>query len=191
MGKAEYRSAIRSRKLICDALGELMEEKSLDKITVTDVVKKADINRSTFYAHYENIPDVIDQQVRIAGQTICDAASQRLTEPSEIPDPFVILEQLQKLLESNVTFYTRILNSEISEKLTESLRQFFESYMFENERIYQPREHENYAVVVSCTSGCVAAMYRDWFLGKLDITLDELTKKATDATRLLLENMMQ
>ncbi len=190
MGKAEYRSAVRSRKLICDALGELMEEKPLDKITVTDVVKRADINRSTFYAHYENVSDVIDQQMKAACQTIRDAVSRRSTEPGETPDPSIILEHLQKLLESNITFYTRILSSEISTKSIESLRQFFASFMLENDRIYQSKEHENYAVVVSCASGCVAAMYQDWFLGKLDITLDELTKKATDATRLLLENMM-
>ena len=51
MAKAEYRSAIRSRKLINEALADLLTEKPLDKITVTDVVSRADINRGTFYAH--------------------------------------------------------------------------------------------------------------------------------------------
>ena len=38
MAKAEYRSAVRSRKLINDALADMLIEKPLDKITVTDVV---------------------------------------------------------------------------------------------------------------------------------------------------------
>ncbi len=36
MAKAEYKSAIRSRKLIRTAFVELMQEKDTDKITVTD-----------------------------------------------------------------------------------------------------------------------------------------------------------
>ena len=48
MAKAEYKSAIRSRRMIQHALVELLQEKELDKITVTDIVTRADINRGTF-----------------------------------------------------------------------------------------------------------------------------------------------
>lgn len=53
--KAEYKSAVRSRTLIKRAFLELLREKSIDKITVTDIVARADINRGTFYAHYDDI----------------------------------------------------------------------------------------------------------------------------------------
>lgn len=55
MAKAEYKSAIRSRRMIQRALVELLQEKELDKITVTDIVTRADINRGTFYAHYADL----------------------------------------------------------------------------------------------------------------------------------------
>ena len=61
MAKAEYKSAIRSRKLIRTAFVELMQEKDTDKITVTDIVKRADINRGTFYAHYSDTHAVLEQ----------------------------------------------------------------------------------------------------------------------------------
>lgn len=48
MAKAEYRSSIRSKQLINAALADLLQEKPLDKITVTDVVRRAGINRGTF-----------------------------------------------------------------------------------------------------------------------------------------------
>ena len=38
---------------IYDAFFLLLKEKSVDRITVSDVVKKAGIVRSTFYNHYE------------------------------------------------------------------------------------------------------------------------------------------
>lgn len=44
---------------ICDAFLLLLGEKEMDRITVSDVVKKAGIVRSTFYNHYENIPALV------------------------------------------------------------------------------------------------------------------------------------
>lgn len=59
--KTEYRNSARSRKLICDALLELLDEKPLEKITVTDIARRADVNRGTFYLHYNCVNDVIEE----------------------------------------------------------------------------------------------------------------------------------
>jgi AcrR family transcriptional regulator len=42
----------RTRKLLQDALLELLAEKSFDSITVQDIAERSTINRATFYAHY-------------------------------------------------------------------------------------------------------------------------------------------
>lgn len=57
---------------IYDAFFLLLREKELDKITVSDVIKKAGIVRSTFYNHYENIPDLV---AAIEDKTIHDIFS--------------------------------------------------------------------------------------------------------------------
>ena len=57
---------------IYDAFFLILKEKELDKITVSDVIKKAGIVRSTFYNHYENIPDLVDA---IENKTINDIFS--------------------------------------------------------------------------------------------------------------------
>lgn len=44
---------------ILDAFLLLLRKKELNKITVSDIIKKAGIVRSTFYNHYENIPALI------------------------------------------------------------------------------------------------------------------------------------
>ncbi len=57
---------------IYDAFFLLLKEKELDKITVTDVIKRAGIVRSTFYNHYENIPALVNA---IEDKTIHDIFS--------------------------------------------------------------------------------------------------------------------
>lgn len=52
---AESRRVRMSKKLIKDALMELLSSKSLSEISVKEICDKADVNRSTFYSHYEDL----------------------------------------------------------------------------------------------------------------------------------------
>ncbi|MTV82271.1 TetR/AcrR family transcriptional regulator [Secundilactobacillus folii] len=44
-----------------NALMALLEKKPLDKITVTEICHLADVNRGTFYLHYDSPVDLLDQ----------------------------------------------------------------------------------------------------------------------------------
>lgn len=48
-----------TRKLICNALLDLLEEKPLDEITITELAKRAGVSRASFYRNFENIYDVL------------------------------------------------------------------------------------------------------------------------------------
>ena len=49
----------RTRRQIRRALAQLMQQKSASEVTVKELVDLADINRSTFYLHYSDIPDLL------------------------------------------------------------------------------------------------------------------------------------
>ena len=52
-------SSKKTKNLLKKAFAELMEEKmEINNITVTDLVKKANLTRGTFYTHYDNIYDL-------------------------------------------------------------------------------------------------------------------------------------
>lgn len=53
------RRSRRTRRLVTAALLELMREKRYDAITVQDLLDRAGIGRSTFYAHYFNKDDAL------------------------------------------------------------------------------------------------------------------------------------
>lgn len=61
MAKAEYRSSIRSKNLIKKAVAKLIHEKEIGKITVSDIIREADISRGTFYAHFSDADAVMNQ----------------------------------------------------------------------------------------------------------------------------------
>lgn len=48
-----------TKKLIAASLKKFMEKKPLSKITVSEIVADCQINRKTFYYHFENIQDLL------------------------------------------------------------------------------------------------------------------------------------
>lgn len=50
-----------ARKNIQKAVIELLKDHKVDQLKVTQICKLAQINRSTFYANYEDISDIISQ----------------------------------------------------------------------------------------------------------------------------------
>jgi AcrR family transcriptional regulator len=57
----ESRKTKYTQMALQDALMELMEEKSISKITIKELCQKADINRTTFYAHYTDQNDLLHE----------------------------------------------------------------------------------------------------------------------------------
>lgn len=58
---ANDRRVKRTKKLLRDSLFSLLQEKSINEITVTELTEVADINRATFYFYYTDIFDMLDQ----------------------------------------------------------------------------------------------------------------------------------
>lgn len=60
MERKPDRRVRRTRALLRQGLAQLMGEKSVNEVTVTELVELVDINRSTFYLHYRDIPHMLE-----------------------------------------------------------------------------------------------------------------------------------
>ena len=51
---------IKTEKAIRKTFHELLQEKDISRITVKELTERAEINKTTFYAHYETLPDLVN-----------------------------------------------------------------------------------------------------------------------------------
>ena len=61
MDKKMDRRILKTKRAIYNAFVELLSEKEINHITITDISKKADINRKTFYNYYSDIYEVMEE----------------------------------------------------------------------------------------------------------------------------------
>lgn len=83
-----------------DALLSLMQTKEFKKITVTDIVKTANLNRGTFYKHYEYKEDLLDE---IVDDVIADLISS-YREPYKDTETF----ELKTLTSSAIKIFEHV-----------------------------------------------------------------------------------
>ncbi|HEU5076508.1 MAG TPA: TetR/AcrR family transcriptional regulator [Polyangiaceae bacterium] len=77
-GRKPDRRVERTKRALFEALVELMIEKGYDAISVADVADRANVGRSTFYAHYADKEDLLQESLRGLRHHLTTAAPARL-----------------------------------------------------------------------------------------------------------------
>lgn len=180
--KAEYRSAIRSRRMIREAYAALLKEKDLSKITVTDIVNRADINRATFYAHYPDVRGVTGEiENEIIAKMLDVLKEFQFTNFFRNPAPLLL--KLGRYLEEDAEFYRTLIRANSSEIFMEKLKKCFTDYMLNGSDIPEDMRHSKMVSLRVCYfAGGIVNLYKQWFRGDLDCTLNDI---ALEVSKLL------
>jgi len=129
--RAADKRVMRTKQLIRNALTELMKEKGFDGITVRDLTEKAQINRGTFYLHYQDKYDLLEQseeemlaEIATIVQSINPHDAISYTGQNE---PFPIILRLFEYFQANADFMTVILGPNGDPAFQVKLKDFIKS----------------------------------------------------------------
>jgi len=81
MGEIDDRRVRRTRSALRGALIGLMAERGYEGVTVQDVIDRADVGRSTFYAHYTDKADLLDDLLAQLRDQLLPASSDDAPDP--------------------------------------------------------------------------------------------------------------
>lgn len=120
-------SSIKTKNLIKTTFVELInEKKELCKITVTELVKRAQITRSTFYTHYDNLYEVAqDYEMQTIELLIHD--DLKFYSKKDIEEYF---NDIIDCLKRNETTYKMLLSSNETIFFLEKLRKIAENKIY-------------------------------------------------------------
>lgn len=166
---------------ICDAFFLVLKEKDLEKITVSDVVKKAGIVRSTFYNHYENIPALV---TAIEDKTIEDIFSLMETfhpkDDADICKSFFVTICNYTI---NNPFLANLLRSPRGNEFFEKALTMFHRYVAEVTQNVVSSGHskEELSYMVACTIGSSLGVLHKWTKDNFAIPAEAVADLLTQA----------
>ena len=181
--KAEYKSAVRSRRMIREAYMELLKEKDINKITVTDIITRADLNRSTFYAHYPDVRGVTEEIENEIIEKMLEIL-KKFEFKNFFSNPTPLLLEISRFLESNRDFYSVLIKANGSEVFLKKLKDIFANHMMSDSDIPESLKNTKMVSLRICYfAGGIVNMYQEWFAGNLDCSLNDI---ALEVSKLLM-----
>lgn len=168
MNKSEskyFNTAVKMDKAFLD----LLNEKDFEYITVKEICKRAEVNRSTFYLHYETIADLLDESVAYISKGFLEYYSDNdiISNINTMPldklifiKPDYIIPYLSYVKENKKLFQTAVLHSGTL-RLDQSYKKLFE-YVFSPilNRFDVPENEQHYTMAFYMNG--ITALVMEW-----------------------------
>ncbi|PTF15060.1 TetR/AcrR family transcriptional regulator [Staphylococcus devriesei] len=177
----EDRRVRKTKTAIKKAFTDLLKQKDLDKITIQDISNLADINRGTFYLHYEDKYSLLDDmEDECIGEIKSLSQFNQLegNNPEDIANMFIndILSNILQHIADNMEFYHTILQLERKSKLENKIH----TLMQENMQNFISIDHEIDGIPEmyfhSYVSGATISTIKYWVRDNNRISVEDLTQ---------------
>lgn len=104
-------------------------------------------------------------------------------------NPAPLLLQISRLLEADVDLYRQLITIDSSDAFLDKLKKIFAEFMENDPDIPQYiREKNSFAIRVSYFTGGIVNAYKQWLVGKLDCSLNDISMEVaamiTDAEQI-------
>ncbi len=164
----------RTKKALRDALLQLLENKSINEISVTELTTLADINRATFYFYYTDLIDMLQQiqnEAYEAFRTVIEDASPSVTTLEGFTDYAETLFTFCKEHESLCRF---IINNDINNQLYTYIRSLMLTNIPNTKEIFDNQNPARYLsnYVINAMIGILI----DWMDDGMKIPAHELAE---------------
>lgn len=170
----------RTKMLLQNALVDLMLEKAVGKISVKELTQKADVNRSTFYLHYLDIYDMLEQMENEFVETIQGFFHDFFT-PLPTSMLLTLFVNISEWLEQDKEYYVKLLRGSASgyifEELESRIRDEFLTLLY---LIFLDEESLDLRTRVNFTVSGTVGVLRMWVMEGGNISLVELSETIDD-----------
>jgi len=173
----------RSRKSINETILHLLTKKKFEDITVTEIVNKADINRSTFYAHYLDKEDLIETIMEETLASIQQQMYQLFKHEDHVEYYSSIYSNIIGIFEfiyEEQTVFTAMSNSNLRHIFQNGLYDTFVTFA-EQQLVYHHEHHYPLDInlyIHFSMSALVGVIFR-WISDGFPYTPKELTEQLT------------
>ncbi|GHO62012.1 TetR family transcriptional regulator [Ktedonobacter sp. SOSP1-52] len=141
----------RTRKLLQQAFIELTVEKGFATLTVRDITERAMVNRSTFYRHYLDKYDLLEQYMNEIYELTEEQNFPAEKQEQTSPGPLNLLKHIQQYAD----FYRVMLSAKGDPHFTQRFRQNTEK-RFRSFSTQTPTEPEADAPPIDLKLSCIA-----------------------------------
>jgi len=158
-----------TKTIIIDAFWQLLEEKPYNKLTVKDIVDRCHLNRNTFYYHFHDIPELLEDSIKseldYIIQTYCNFGS-----PMDCLTPLIQATLRRK--KSTLHIY-RSVQREVFLRYANQLILYSVTEYIETVTVGLTLPPEDKALLIRFYKCALIGVYLDWLDNGLNYNLEK------------------
>ena len=166
---------MKTKRAIHSALTQILSEKPIEEITVTEIADAAEINRKTFYLHYETLDDLLEE----LQQEIVDSFTSQNISYKSMTDIKRIIRYFYEYAVKMPKLHERLLCSGSYEHIGDKINERIMEYQAERYRGAFSRNIYEDNLVFAYFAPITTILYRQWVKDNKKMPLEDLIAAAT------------
>ena len=171
----EDRRIRRTKKLLKQALAQLMDEKDFKDITVKDITERADLNRGTFYLHYMDTYDILNKIEDEILKNIQNMIDQNIEKTNASDSVIPALKPIAEYIMENADICRCLINNKASVDFIEK----FQNLIYDNcsdiiKRRHNVKDSKQNEFYLSFITLGIIGMVKKWLETKPMVSAEEI-----------------
>lgn len=177
--KKTDRRVIKTKHAIFKAFVELLNEKDVNQITITDIAKKANINLKTFYNYYSDAYEVMEEIENLTVEAfINNMGTVEFTNMADFLTEIFI--KFTETVNNDLQFFNLLFKTNnrsfLIVKIVEALKKYVQKRIEESNELDMRR----FEVVSNFYLSGVLSVYMNWFMNNYDQSIEEISALLTE-----------
>ena len=174
MAQKENQRIALTKKLLQEGLLRLLENKTLDKISVTELCKASGINRATFYNHYNSPMELLNS----IGEKLAEELRVIIGDPKTATDALTRTEAVCNFLYENAHTVLALHNCHADQRLINALYEMnktFQAYRIKERYVQTVSPIAIHLIAVFFYSGCHSILL-EWLQNDIPATPKQMAE---------------
>lgn len=173
------RRVVRTKTALAQALFDLCGEKEFDRITITELTKRANVDRKTFYLHYRSVGDILEDFYAEHLARLQEKLEREVR--AEVLDVQGYFRALSNSLEENLGLYQCLVRGPAYDFFRERLREILHCRVLGGLQTKTVGRREMLPVYAEFVTNGVLGVYLEWLRGNLTLSGEELARQLSGA----------
>ena len=170
------RRQVRTKRRIRDAFMELISEKPMEKLTIKELAERADIDRKTFYLHYQSVEDLANEIVQDEADRIVRTCLDSLESSDDGENVVDLFKRLSLGLAPDLKSMKLIASHTPYELVLKKLESSLTASLIEQDTLGLKKLGPYLDFCVAYFSAGLVAVIRRWILDESEIPLEDIAQ---------------
>lgn len=179
----------KTKKSIREAYFDLLMKDRKQKITIAEIARSANIDRKTFYLHYDAVDDIIKDFAQNKIDEMVQRLKQQCIEGQPI-DIQILFDTLNQVVKENIEVFQIIAMNQKYDYFFDRLKELFVAILINDYRKYFDFPEVEFRIYTDYFVSGILSVYMRWIREAMPVSIERLTELVSGAAYGGLKNLL-